>query len=104
MIDTRRAVTLADIGVAYELLGNRDKELDYDGQALPLLQKVGDLRDESITLNNMADISIARGEKQKALDLLRQSLALAQQAGSVDGAGGHAGDPRDRLRKIGEQG
>ena len=73
------AQALNSIGGTYDDLGDHQKALDYYNQALPLwVNPFGKVR----TLNNLATITSARGEKKKALEHFIQSLELSQTLGS----------------------
>ena len=47
-----KRMTLGNIGVVYEDLGERQKALDYYHQALPVVRAAGDRYSEAVTLNN----------------------------------------------------
>ncbi|HBB34082.1 MAG TPA: hypothetical protein DC064_20355, partial [Cyanobacteria bacterium UBA9273] len=46
---TGEALTLNNIGVVYNNLGNKQQALDYYNQALPLSRAVGDKTGEALT-------------------------------------------------------
>ena len=50
------AITLNDLGTVYDALGEKQKALDYYGQALPLHGAVGDRAGEAVTLSNLSGI------------------------------------------------
>ncbi|MBD2577292.1 tetratricopeptide repeat protein [Oscillatoria sp. FACHB-1406] len=70
------AITLNNIGGAYDALGEYYKALDYYNQALPLLQAISDQEGEAITLQNIGRVYDILGEYRKALDYFNQSLPL----------------------------
>jgi CHAT domain-containing protein/Flp pilus assembly protein TadD len=72
----REAITLNNIGLVYDDLGETQKALDYYNQSLPLSRAVSDRAREAIILNNIGAVYDALGEKQKALDYYNQSLPL----------------------------
>jgi CHAT domain-containing protein/Tfp pilus assembly protein PilF len=83
--DYENALTLNNIGRVYEALGEKQKALDYYGQALPLERAVGDRSGEAATLNNIGLAYDALGEKQKALDYYDQALPLRSAVGDRSG-------------------
>src|ERR1039457_6630285 len=76
---------LYDIGSVYYALGEKQKALDYHGQALPLYRAVGDRSGEATTLNSIGDVYYALGEKQKSLDYYGQALPIYRAAGDKAG-------------------
>ena len=75
------ALCLHRIGAAYAALGEKQKALDYYGQALPLRRTVGDRAGEADTLNNIGIVHSDLGQKQKALDYYGQALPLVRAVG-----------------------
>ena len=63
----------------------KQKALDYYGQALPIRRAVGDRSGEASTLNNIGGVYFALGEKQKALDYYGQALPLYRAVGNRSG-------------------
>ena len=49
----QEAVTLSNIGVVYDDLGEKQKALDYYNQSLPLSRAVGNRTQEAVTLSNI---------------------------------------------------
>ncbi|MEQ9262886.1 MAG: tetratricopeptide repeat protein, partial [Owenweeksia sp.] len=62
------ATTLNNIGLVYDLLGEKQQALDYYNQALPLRRAVGDRGGEATTLTNIGAVYSSLGQKQQALD------------------------------------
>ncbi|NJR25940.1 MAG: tetratricopeptide repeat protein, partial [Richelia sp. CSU_2_1] len=83
----REARTLNNIGLVYDLLGEKQKALEYYNQSLPLRRAVGDRHGEAITLNNIGQVYSELGEQLKALEYYSQSLPLFR---VLDDAGGEA--------------
>ncbi|MGL5065867.1 MAG: tetratricopeptide repeat protein [Microcoleus sp.] len=78
----KEAVTLNNIGLAYNNLGEKQKALDYYNQSLPLSRAAGDRSVEAVTLNNIGLAYDNLGEKQKALEYYNQSLPLSRAVGN----------------------
>ncbi|EAW33693.1 tetratricopeptide repeat protein [Lyngbya sp. PCC 8106] len=76
-----QANSLLGLGRISDLLGDKQKALDYYNQSLPLSRQLGDKRGEAATLNNIGNVYNALGDKQTALDYLNQSLPLMRQVG-----------------------
>jgi CHAT domain-containing protein/Tfp pilus assembly protein PilF len=87
MVNDRRgeAITLNNIGLVYDDLGEKQKALDYYNQALPIRRAVGDRGGEATTLNNIGGVYDALGEKQKALDFYNQALPILRAVGDRGG-------------------
>jgi CHAT domain-containing protein/tetratricopeptide (TPR) repeat protein len=81
------AVTLSNIGLAYDDLGERGRALDYYLQALPLIRAAGDRKGEAVTLKNIGADYSALGEKQKALEYYFQALPIKREVGDRNGEG-----------------
>jgi CHAT domain-containing protein/tetratricopeptide (TPR) repeat protein len=75
------AVTLNNIGLVYDGLGEKQRALDCYNQALAIMRVVGDRRGEAVTLNNIGAVYDALGEKQKVIEYFAQALPLLRAAG-----------------------
>src|SRR5258708_5668298 len=73
------------IGIVYSALGEKQKALEYYGQALPIWRAVGDRIGETYTLNNIGLIYSDLGEKQKALEYYGQALPISRAVGNRGG-------------------
>jgi tetratricopeptide (TPR) repeat protein/CHAT domain-containing protein len=69
----------------YDDLGERQKALDYYGQALRLRHGIGDRSGESATLTGIGSVYAALGQKQKALEYYSKALPLIRAAGDQAG-------------------
>jgi CHAT domain-containing protein/tetratricopeptide (TPR) repeat protein len=76
------SITLTNIGLVYDDLGEKQKALEFYNQSLPLSRAVGDRYGEAITLTNIGLVYHALGEKQKALEFYNQSLPLSRAVGN----------------------
>ena len=74
------AVMISYIAKAYDLLGEKQKALEYYEAILPMLRETGDLTSEAITLNNIGLIHDSLGEKRKALELYDKALVILESA------------------------
>ena len=79
------AITLNNIGLVYDALGEKQKALDFYNQALPIRRAVGDRGGEATTLNNIGGVYDDLGEKQKALDFYNQALPIRRAVGDRGG-------------------
>ncbi|NES21763.1 MAG: tetratricopeptide repeat protein [Symploca sp. SIO3E6] len=79
------ALSLLALGKVYDLLGEKQKALEFYNQALPLYRAVGDRGGEATTLNNLGAVYSDLGEKQKALEFYNQALPLSQAVGDRGG-------------------
>jgi CHAT domain-containing protein/Tfp pilus assembly protein PilF len=79
------AATILGISRISDLLGEKQKAIEYYNQALPLYQAVGDRGGEATTLNNLGLVYDSLGEKQKAIEFYNQALPLYQAVGDRGG-------------------
>ena len=79
------ALSLSTIASIYSDLGQKQKALDYFGQALPLFRASGDRPGEAQTLSNIGAMSDALGDQRKALDYFGRALPLFRAAGDRPG-------------------
>src|SRR5262249_11478815 len=80
-----QAITLNNIGSSYSKLGEKQKALDYYGQALTLHRSVGNRYHVATTLSNIGALYRDLGEHRKALDHLTEALLLRQTIGDRNG-------------------
>lgn len=69
-------IALNRLGMMYEELGDREKALELQNQALPLQRSTGNKFGEAYTLNNIGNIHKALGENAKALEYYQRALAI----------------------------
>jgi len=81
----KEAVMLLGMGKINDLLGEKQKVLNYYNQALPLFRAVGDREGEATTLNNTGNVYNSLGEKQQALNYYNQALPLFRTVGDREG-------------------
>ena len=55
----------------------------YQEQVLPLLEKLGDVREKAVTMGKIADILQARGQLDDALNTLNETLPVYEKLGDV---------------------
>jgi CHAT domain-containing protein/Tfp pilus assembly protein PilF len=79
------AVTLNDMGVVYQSLGEMQKALEKYNQALQLRRAVGDRFGEAVTLSNIGLVYQIQGEAQKALEKYNEALPLRRAVGDRTG-------------------
>ncbi len=77
-----QALCFQKIGIVYYFLGERQKALDYWGQALVFFREAGDQAGEASTLNPMGLAYADLGDMQKALDYYGQALPLHRAVGN----------------------
>lgn len=70
---------LHDMGQAYYLLGERQKELAVYEQALALRREINDRKGEAATLRQICDAHNLLNEKQKALTVCAQALQIQRE-------------------------
>ncbi len=80
-------ITLNNIGLIYDTLGQYEQALDYDQQALTIMRQLSDQDGEGRMLNDIGLVYRSLGQYQKALDFLQQALTLRQKVGNRAGEG-----------------
>jgi CHAT domain-containing protein len=81
-------MTLNNMGRDYSNLGEADKALQLDNQALPIWREVEDRRGEALAMMTIGWAYSERKEKEKALASEFAALALAKAAGDPEIQGG----------------
>ena len=79
----RVAVTLDHLGLVEKQLGNYDEALRLASQSLIQHQQLADRAGESLCLNNLGSLSLARHEYEAADAYLKQGLAICEHDGLV---------------------
>ncbi|HEX2487889.1 MAG TPA: CHAT domain-containing tetratricopeptide repeat protein [Blastocatellia bacterium] len=75
------ADTLHGLGFAHNLVGGKQKALDFYQREVTLRQALADLRGEAQTLNNIGAVYSSIGETQQALEYYRRALPLLRAVG-----------------------
>jgi tetratricopeptide (TPR) repeat protein len=73
------AVTLNNIGLVYDNLGQRQKALEVYERALPIGRQVGNRTVEAVTCANIAYVYEAEGDLERAIQYMARSEKLMQQ-------------------------
>lgn len=76
---------LNEIGLAWDMSGEKEKALNYYEKALPLLRAVGDQSGETSVLNNIGAVWDDLGDQHKALEYYEQALPLRRALGNKSG-------------------
>jgi tetratricopeptide (TPR) repeat protein len=76
------AVTLNNIGLIYQSLGERQKALEKFDESLLIRRAVGDRRGEALALNNIGGVYRSLGEMQKALEKFNEALPILRAVGN----------------------
>jgi CHAT domain-containing protein/Tfp pilus assembly protein PilF len=97
-----QALSLSSIGSVYSALGEKQKELDYYNQALPLQRAVGDRAGEAATLKNIGLVYDTLGQMRKALDYFNQALPLERAVGDRAGEAGSLNNIGEVYGDLGE--
>jgi CHAT domain-containing protein/tetratricopeptide (TPR) repeat protein len=77
-----QALCFQKIGIIYYFLGEKQKALDYWGQALVFFRQAGNRAGEASTLNPMGLAYADLGDMQKALDYYGEALPLHRAVGN----------------------
>jgi diguanylate cyclase (GGDEF)-like protein len=80
------ALSLNNIGIVYERLGEYDRALEYYNRALAIRQALGGQPNRiAAILNNIGDVHLERGDSERALQFHQRALALRRQVGDRSG-------------------
>jgi len=74
-------------GYIFTQLGQYPKALEYYEKSLAIKKKLGDLKGEGVTLNNIAGRYESWGQYPKALEYYEKSLAIGKKLGDLKGEG-----------------
>jgi len=69
------------MGRVYDVLGQKDKALDFFQQALAIRREVGNRSGEGTTLMNIGTVYVALGQNQLALEYFQQALPILRETG-----------------------
>ena len=75
------ALTLNNIGLVYDSLGETQRALDFFNQALPVLKVIADRSGEAAILGNIGLVHSSLGEQQRALEFYNQALSILRAVG-----------------------
>jgi CHAT domain-containing protein len=88
----------------YQMLGEKDKALEYYEQELGPLRRAGDRLLEGSTLSNIAVLYDDQGDRQKALEYLNQALKILEPIGDAHSLSNLYGNFGVVYLEIGESG
>ncbi len=96
------AMTLTNVGITYNLLGEPQKALEPLNQALTIWHAIGDRHLEAITLSINGRVYYAVGDPQKALESYSLALPVMREVGDQSGEAGTFTQIGSVYRFIGE--
>ena len=76
------ALTLNNIGYAYDIQGDIPKALNFHHKSLKIREKIGDKIGIAMSLNNLGTIYYKQGESKLALEYFHKSLKLKEEIGN----------------------
>ena len=103
MTAKEREFPLGNLGIAYRVLGNFKKAIEYQEQALAIAREIGDHRSEGRALGNLGNVYVDLGDLKNAAEYLEKDLAISRQLGNRYSEGnilGNLGIVRARMGKI----
>ena len=80
-----RGEALGQTGKLLFHVGDYETALGYLKQSLAICQQIGDIKGESVTLNNISQILQAQGDYETALEYSKRDLAICQKIGDKAG-------------------
>jgi len=78
---------LGNLGVAYAVLGETRRAIEFHEQDLQIALETGDRRGEGQTLGNLGVAYAALGETRRAIEFYEQRLVIARETGDHRGEG-----------------
>lgn len=76
-----QGTTLGNLGLAYHLLGEYEKAIDFHQQALAISREIGDHLGQGTVLGNLGITHFSLGDYPKAIDFHQQQLDFAIEIG-----------------------
>lgn len=80
-----RAITLNNLGRAYDMIGLSNEAINHYNQALAIFREAKEKRGEAQTLNYIGLAQWAVGESASAIDVFNQALTLRREVGDKAG-------------------
>ena len=93
---------LANLGVAYAELGEAQRAIDYDEQALAIHREVGDRSWEGADLGYLGQAYSELGETRRAIEYQEQALAIAREIGDRRGEAAGLANLGIAYKELGE--
>jgi tetratricopeptide (TPR) repeat protein len=75
------------LGIAYRLLGQYQRAIDFHQQSLEIKREIGDRNGEAVSLGNLGNAYQSLGQYQRAIDFYQQWLEIAHE---ISDRGGEA--------------
>ncbi len=73
---------LLSLGIQYQAIGDFDKAIKWEEQALDLSREISDELEEAKTLNNLGSSYLESGDTERAIHYLRRSEELSRETGN----------------------
>ncbi|WKZ48683.1 MAG: tetratricopeptide repeat protein [Anaerolineales bacterium] len=80
-------VHLGNLGIAYAVLGDARKAIEFYEQQLVIVREIGNRRGEGNALNNLGLAYAALGDARKAIEFYEQQLVIVREIGNRRGEG-----------------
>ena len=100
-------VILKNLGIAYRILGETRKGIEYYEQAMKIAREIGDRKGESANLGNLGNAYSDLGEPKKTIEYYEQALKIDREIGYRQGEGtalgnlglaySHLGEPKKAI-------
>ncbi|MEN8443725.1 MAG: tetratricopeptide repeat protein, partial [Cyanobacteria bacterium J06555_13] len=79
------AKALISLGIAYLALGDYERAIDFQQQALDLTRQLGNRQGEANALGNLGIAYLALGDHERTIGFMQQALDLTRQLGNRQG-------------------
>ena len=102
--DSRRgeAAALGNLGLAYFSLGDYERAIDFQQQALEIALQIGDRHGEAASLGNLGNAYYSLGDYERAIGFLQQTLDINRQIGNRQGEANSLGNLGNAYYSLGD--
>jgi tetratricopeptide (TPR) repeat protein len=83
---------LGNLGIAYSVLGQVERAIEYHEQALAISKEIGDRHGEGNQLGNLGLAYYALGQVERAIEYHERALAISKEIGDRHGEGNRLGN------------
>ncbi|WP_293337842.1 tetratricopeptide repeat protein [Microcoleus sp. CAWBG58] len=80
-----KANTLHELAIVEQNLGEIEKAITLEKQAMEIFERIGDIKMKAATLHELAIIYANRGEVEQAIAFYQQSLEIYEKIGNIQG-------------------
>jgi len=93
---------LGNLGLAYNMLGEFRRAIEFYEQALVIAREIGERRFEGYALGNLGEVHLDLGEFRRSIEFSELHLTIAREIGDRRGEGNALGNIGIAYTKLGE--